>query len=77
MSNTHKKLTASREPVIKAAAIGALVGAVLSLLISFGVPVTGDQVEAIKTLAELLAPIISMGVAAVIARSKVTPVNKE
>lgn len=73
--NTHKKL--SNEPVITAAAIGALVGAVLSLLISFGVPVTGDQVEAIKSLAELLAPIISMGVAAVIARGRVTPVSKE
>lgn len=77
MTNTHKKLSASNEPVITAALLGAFVGAVLSLLISFGVPVTGDQAEAIKNLAELLAPVISMGIAAVIARGKVTPVNKE
>lgn len=69
--NTVKTFTKS-EPVISAALIGALAGGLISLLIAFGVPVDGAQAEAILNLVEILAPVIAMGLGALVARSKVT-----
>lgn len=61
------------EPVVSAAAISALVGAVIGVLVAFGVPVSGDQADAILNLVAVLAPAVSMLVGAAIARSKATP----
>lgn len=60
------------EPVLAAGALAGIVGAVLVLLVSFGVRVTEDQQKAILAVVTLLAPII----AAWVARSKVTPMAK-
>ena len=56
------------EPVVSAAVITALVGALLRLLIAFGIDISSDQVEAILDLVTLAAPIIG----ALIARRFVT-----
>lgn len=56
------------EPVVSAAVITGLVGAILRLLISFGIDITGDQVEAILDVVTLAAPIVG----ALIARRFVT-----
>lgn len=60
------------EPVLSAAAITALAGAILGCLVAFGVPVTGDQVEAILNLVGILAPVVGALIGAAIARNKVT-----
>ena len=51
-----KKILKS-EPVISAATISALVAALLSLLVEFGVPVTDGQQTAIQGLIAVLAPV--------------------
>lgn len=56
------------EPVVSAAVITGLVGAILRLLISLGIDITGDQVEAILDVVTLAAPIVG----ALIARRFVT-----
>lgn len=63
----------SHEPVLTAAGIGALVSAVLVLMVRFGLPLSTDQQEAIITVVTLVAPLL---IAAWIARSKVVPVSK-
>lgn len=63
------------EPVITAAAIPLLVGAVLILLVSFGIPVTPEQADAIVNVIELAIP-IAMGVGAYLARRQVSPVGE-
>lgn len=68
-----KKL-AQREPVVTAAAIAALAGALIGVLVAFGVPVSGDQAEAILNLVGVLAPGIAALIGAVIARARVSPV---
>lgn len=75
--NTHVKTKVANEPVLTAVGLGAIAAAILHLLIAFGVPVTTDQAEAIKSVVEILAPVVIMAVAAWVARSKVSPVNKE
>lgn len=56
------------EPVVSAAVITALVGALLRLLIAFGIDISSDQVEAILDLVTLAAPIVG----ALVARRFVT-----
>lgn len=58
------------EPAVSVGSIGAIVTALLVLLISFGVPITPDQRAAISALAALVIPIV----AAIVIRSQVTPV---
>ena len=65
--NTVKNLV-KNEPVVSAAVITGLVGALLRLLISFGIDITQDQVEAILDVVTLAAPIVG----ALIARRFVT-----
>lgn len=65
--NTVKNLV-KNEPVVSAAVITGLVGAILRLLISFGIDITQDQVEAILDVVTLAAPIVG----ALIARRFVT-----
>lgn len=60
------------EPVVSAAAITGLVGAILGVLVAFGVPVTGDQAEAILNLVGILAPVAAAVIGGLIARKKVT-----
>lgn len=56
------------EPVISAALITGIVGALLRLLISFGIDISSDQVEAILDMVTLVAPVVG----ALIARRFVT-----
>jgi hypothetical protein len=62
----------NNEPVMTAAGIAAVVGAVLVLAASFGMPLTEEQRTAILTVVGALAPIL-LGLWA---RSQVTPVSK-
>lgn len=59
------------EPVVSAAVITGIVGALLRLLIAFGIDITSDQVEAILDVVTLLAPIVG----ALVARRFVSPVR--
>lgn len=43
-------------PLIEAATITALAGAVIALLVSFGVPVTDQQTAAIMSIVAIVAP---------------------
>lgn len=52
------KLTNS-EPARVVGGAGAVVAAVLGLLVAFGVPITEEQKNAILTVALLLAPIVT------------------
>lgn len=60
------------EPVVTVASITALVAAVLALLVAFGLPLSNDEQQAILGLAAVVAPLV----AALVARRKVTPVNR-
>lgn len=60
-----------REPLITTASITAAVTAVIGLLVSFGVPLTGDQQTAILGVVAVLAPLA----VALVARHKVSPVD--
>ena len=60
--NTVKNLV-KNEPVVSAAVITGLVGALLRLLISFGIDITPDQVEAILDVVTLAAPIVGAPIA--------------
>lgn len=60
------------EPVLTATTIGAIVSAVLALLIAFGVDLASEQVEALLTLIAVIAPVV---LSAVYARSQVSPTN--
>lgn len=51
------------EPVVSAAVITGLVGAILRLLISFGVDITSEQVEAILDVVTLVAPVVGAFIA--------------
>jgi hypothetical protein len=63
-----------REPVVTVMSISALVSALLYLLVTFGVPITNDQIEAILGFVAVSAPI---GLGIWYTRSQVTPVNKD
>ena len=64
------KSAAGQEPVLTAATITALVGAVVGLLVAFGLDLNKDQVTALGTFTTVVAPLI----AALVARRLVTPV---
>jgi len=57
------------EPVVTIAGIQAAVAAVLTLLVSFGVPLSQEQQVAIMGVAATLLPVLF----AIWTRSKVTP----
>lgn len=59
-----------REPLITVAAILSLVGAVVGVLVAFGVDLTAEQEKAVLGLAAVLAP----WVVALVGRRRVTPV---
>ena len=46
------------EPVRKTAIIVSVVGATITLLLAFGVPLTDEQVQAIQGLVIVVAPLI-------------------
>jgi hypothetical protein len=60
------------EPSITAGAISALAAAVLTVLVSFGIPLTSEQREAVLGLVAVVAPII----VALLIRGHVTPSAK-
>lgn len=49
----------TEEPALKVGAIVAVVGAVLGLLVAFGLKLTPGQTEAILALATFAAPLVS------------------
>lgn len=59
-----------------AAGIAALVTALMGTLVAFGVPLTDQQRSAVRDLVMVGFPIVAFGVAAFVARSKVTPQTK-
>ena len=63
----------NNEPILTATTVGAIVGAVLALLMSFGVNIQSDQAEAILTAVIVIAPV---ALSAVYARSQVTPTDR-
>lgn len=60
------------EPAVTIGTITAAVSAVIGLLVAFGFNVNDAQVAAITAVVSVLGPIV----AAIITRSKVTPVGK-
>jgi hypothetical protein len=60
-----------REPLITTALITSLVGAVLTLLVAFGVPLTEAQQDAINGLVIVAAPLV----VALVGRRYVTPLS--
>lgn len=62
------------EPVLSATTIGAIVGAILALLVEFGLDLTNGQIEAVLLLSAVLAPVI---LSAVYARGRVKPLGTD
>ena len=60
-----------REPLITRASLTALVAAVLTLLVTFGVGLSGEQQAAILGVVAVVAPLV----VAAISRHRVTPVE--
>ena len=60
------------EPLVTVGGVTAAVAALLSVLVAFGVPLSDGQQTALLGLVGVLAPIA----VALVARSKVTPVDK-
>lgn len=60
----------TREPLVTASFITALVTAVIALVVALGIDISDDQQTAILGLCAALAPVA----VALLARSKVTPV---
>lgn len=61
----------SNEPAITIASVTALVAALISLLVAFGVDISTDQKAAILSVVTVGAPIV----AGLLIRRKVTPVS--
>jgi hypothetical protein len=61
----------TREPLVTAATITALVTALIGLLVAFGVDLTDDQQTAVLGVVAVVAPLV----VALFTRSKVTPVK--
>lgn len=59
----------TKEPVMTAATIVSVVGAVVALLIAFGVDLSQQQQAAIVGLTNVVAPLV----AAAVVRAKVSP----
>jgi hypothetical protein len=60
------------EPVLTAVSIGAIVAALLQLLIVFGLEISDEQVAAVLAFVAVVAPVV---LSAIYARSRVTPVE--
>ena len=63
----------NNEPVITIGTISLIVSALLTLLVSFGVPITDQQVESILQFVAAVAPLV---VGYLIARGKVTATDR-
>jgi hypothetical protein len=61
------------EPVLTAAVIVALGGAIVGLLVAFGVPITEEQRDAIERFLIIVAPIVLSLAAGLAVRQAVTP----
>lgn len=59
------------EPVVTTATVAALIGAVIALLVSYGVPVTDEQKEAILTVTTIGLPML-----VVVARRWTVPLSR-
>lgn len=59
----------NREPVVTVASITAAIAAALTLVVSFGLPLTDEQQNAILGIAAVTAPMV----AAYFQRKRVTP----
>ena len=64
--------TSNSEPVLKYGGYAAVVGAILSLLVSFGLDISDEQVRAVLALVASLAPFAPFLLKA---RDRVTPTN--
>lgn len=62
-------MSIANEPLLSAAIVTSVIGALITLLRAFGVPLTPDQQQAISAFVALVAPIAM----ALYARPKVTP----
>jgi hypothetical protein len=62
----------NREPVLTAVSVGAIVAALLQLLIVFGLEISDEQVAAVLAFVAVVAPVV---LSAIYARSKVSPVE--
>ena len=60
-----------REPLVTAAVVVSIVGAIVALLKSFGVDLTNEQQAAISGFATVISPLL----VALLVRPKVTPVD--
>jgi hypothetical protein len=69
MSTTPGTSFATREPLITVASIVAFCGAVITLLVAFGVELTVDQVAALAGVVSVAAPLI----VAFVAHRQVSP----
>lgn len=58
------------EPLVTVASITAIVGAIITALVAFGIDLSKDQQTAILGLVTVVAPLV----VALVVRSKVTPV---
>lgn len=47
-----------KEPAITTAVIASIAGALLALLLSFGLPLTDDQIQAIQGLVIVVSPLV-------------------
>lgn len=47
-----------KEPAITTAVIASITGALLALLLSFGLPLTDDQIQAIQGLIIVVSPLV-------------------
>lgn len=63
----------NNEPVITATTIGAIVAALLNLLLVFGVNITDAQVQGIL---QFVAVVVPVALAAWYARGRVTPTDR-
>lgn len=69
-------MSPSTEPVMTAAGIAAFASVLMGALVAFGVQLTEQQQAAVKDLVLVGFPIVAFIVAAIVARSKVTPVAR-
>lgn len=63
----------NKEPLITAGAIVAAGGAIIGLLVAFGVPITEEQRDAIQNFLTILGPIVLGALVTLAARPAVTP----
>ena len=70
MSARRRRVSARPEPLLNTAAATALGSALIALLVSFGLPLTGDQQSAIVAVVAVAGPLA----VAALARRQVTPV---